>query len=208
YEENIEGCPDWVPTVGIWNQAGYEAAYPTEHCDDSGDTSDPAYGCVSVKTGMSVGPTKAGIDALGDQDPGATWISGDNPDTAEVEKGYVDSPCMNAGTCQAYFGEPGALRPVDISPRILSIAIFDTTAFVNEPCSGTGCGARVVNLGGFFIEGMCFDVFGAGSLPTWCGSVSESKKIVIGRFMKYPGQFLNTGGPTTNSFAQAVRLVR
>jgi hypothetical protein len=157
---------------------------------------------------MSVGPTKAGVNNLIDRDLGATWIVGDDLSTPEIEKGYVDSPCMNAGNCQAYFGDPPVLRPVEISPRIVPIAIFDTTAFTSETCSGTGCVARVVNLGGFFIEGMCFDVYGAGSLPTWCGSVSDSKKIVIGRFMKYPGQNLNTGGPTTNSFAQAVRLVR
>jgi hypothetical protein len=96
---------------------------------------------------------------------------------------------------------------VSISPRIVPIAIFDTSAFANEPCSGTGCVARVVNLGGFFIEGMCNDVYGS-SLPTWCGSTSEAKKIVVGRFMKYPGEFTGTGGPTTSSFSQSVRLVR
>ena len=118
----------------------------------------------------------------------------------------MNSPCMAANNCQAYFGSPKALKPVSISARIVPIAIFDTSAFINETCSGGGCMARVVNLAGFFIEGMCADVF--ATLPSWCGSASEAQKIVVGRFMKYPGQLTGAGGTTTSTFAQAVRLVR
>jgi hypothetical protein len=203
YKDNIESCPTWVPTVSIWNQPGYDAKYPTDNCDAQNAPTDPTLGCLSVKTGMSQGPTTQGVTDLVAQDSGATWVVGDDPSTPDVEKGYVSSPCMTAGTCT----DPNG-NHVSVSPRIVPIAIFDTSAFVDETCSGTGCVARVVNLGGFFIEGMCFDVFGSANLPTWCGSVSDSKKIVIGRFMKYPGQWSMTGGTTTNAFAKAVTLVR
>ena len=209
YRTNVEGCPQWVPTVGIFNPTGYAAAHPGDTCNAQNDPDDPERGCLSVKTGMSQGPTSQGVTTLIGRDPGATWVIGDNPATTEIELGYVNSPCQIANTCQAYFGDPGVLQSVDVSPRIVPIAIFDTTSFVTENCSGSGCVARVVNLAGFFIEGMCDQVYpNQATRPTWCGSNSDANKIVIGRFMKYPGQLSGAGGTTTSTFAQAVRLVR
>jgi len=209
YEDNILGCPPWVPTVGLWNPTGYAAAHPGEQCDDQGDPGDPARGCLSVKPGMSQGKTVSGVNGLVARDSGATWVAGDNPATVEVELGYVNSPCQNANNCMAYFGDPATLQPVTMSPRIVPIAIFNTSDFASESCGGTGCVARVVNLGGFFIEGMCSDVYpNPVTRPTWCGSNSEANKTVIGRFMKYPGQLTGEGGTATSTFATAVRLVR
>jgi hypothetical protein len=210
YKYNIEGCPSWVPTVGIFNPSGYAAKYAPNACNASGDPTDPALGCLSVKTGMSQGPTSQGVDNLVNLDSGAHWVAPgdagyvDNPDTHDDDKGYVVSPCETAGNCMSFEN-----TPLSISPRIVPIAIMETADFIGETCSGTGCVARVVNLAGFFIEGMCDEVYpNPGSRPTWCGSNSDAKKIVLGRFMKYPGQFSGSSGTSVNTFAQEVILVR
>jgi hypothetical protein len=200
--------------VTIWNPSGYESAHPGDHCNAKGDAEDAAYGCVDVLTGVKQGPTSHGVGTVSPPkglvglDPSATWVVGDNPSTPEVEKGYVSGGCMASGTCK-----DSDNQSVAISPRIVPIAIFDTSSYFTEAtvnnCNGTGCVARVVNLAGYFIEGMCSDVYpSAATRPAWCGSNSDAQKIVIGRFMKYPGQWAGTGGPTTSSFSQSVRLVR
>lgn len=187
YGDEIAGCPAWVPTVAIYNNK-----IP---CAAKGDAPDPTQGCVSVKTGMAQGPTSSNVDTLVASDPGAHW------DGTKVTGG-----CMDSNNCT----NPDGLN---ISPRIVPIAVFNTEAYYNESnsgaCSGTGCVAQVVNLIGFFLEGMCDEVYPvAASRPAYCGSNSEAKKAVVGRLIKYPGQLVNTGGTTTSSFAQAVRLVR
>ena len=189
YAAEIAGCPDWVPTVAI-----YDGSYP---CSSRGDTADPSKGCVSVKTGMAAGPTKHGVDDLVAKDPGATW----NGTT-------VTGGCMDTGSCTDDNGVP-----IPLSPRIAPIAVFNTQAYYNEAnsgaCSGTGCVAQVVNLMGFFLEGMCDEVYpNRATRPSYCGTNSEAQKAVVGRLMNYPGQILTSGGTTTSSFARAVRLVR
>jgi hypothetical protein len=192
YNQNIEGCPSWVPVVAL-----YDGTYK---CDSKGDTPDPSRGCVDVKTGMSQGPTSSGVNYLVGLDPSATW----DPTGGLDGRGGVTGGCMSASppNCTGS-GDPA------LSPRAIPIAVFNTSVYYNESasCSGTGCVAQVVNILGFFLEGMCFDVYGA-SAPPYCGTTAESKKTVIGRIMRQPGQALNTGGTTTSSFAQAVRLVR
>lgn len=157
---------------------------------------------------MSVGPTGQGVGDLvaldtarwvGPSDPGYV----NNPDTTDDDLGYVDSLCMDNNSCEDFDG-----NAVSISPRIVPIATFDTSTFASSGCSGSGCVARVVNLVGFFVEGMCSDVYpNAATRPAWCGSSSEANKVVIGRMMKYPGQG-GLGGPAVGSFVQTVRLVR
>lgn len=200
YRENIEGCPSWVPTVAIW-----DGVYK---CDARGDTPDPAKGCLSVKTGMSAGPTSQGVgkesppSGLVGLDPNADWTPTGGPDGL----GHVINGCMDDNSCLNADGQP-----VNVSPRIVPIAVFDTAAYYTESsaCSGGGCVARVTNLMGFFIEGMCDDVYPvAASRPAMCGTGSDPGKTVLGRLMRYPGQGLGTGGPTTSSFIQYVRLVR
>ena len=208
-EENIRSCPTWVPTVGIWNPTGYASNHPGDDCNGQNDPDEPAMGCLSVKPGMSVGPTEHGVDDLVSLDTAHWTKPGDadyvnDPDTTEDDLGYVISACQAAHNCEDWDGNPQS-----ISPRIVPIAVFDTTAFAAQTCSGTGCVARVVNLGGFFIEGMCTDIYPVqASRPAWCGTASEAGKVVIGRFMKYPGQWSGMGGTTTSTFAKAVRLVR
>jgi Flp pilus assembly protein TadG len=187
YSDEIAGCPDWVPTVAI-----YDPTYP---CSSRGDTADPSRGCVSVKTGMAAGPTKQGVDDLVAKDPSAYW----NGTT-------VAGGCMDAGNCD----NPAS---PNLSPRIAPIAVFNTQQYYNEAnggaCNGTTCVAQVVNLMGFFLEGMCDEVYpNPRTRPSYCGSNAEARKAVVGRLMQYPGQILTSGGSTTSSFARAVRLVR
>ena len=59
---------------------------------------------------------------------------------------------MATGTCNNPTG-------VNISPRIAPIAIFDPVSYIDSGCSGNNCVAQVVNLLGFFVEGMCSDVY-------------------------------------------------
>src|SRR4029078_269659 len=95
---------------------------------------------------------------------------------------------------------------VSISPRIVPIALFDTATYVAEAaaCSGTGCVAKISNIVGFFVEGMCDEVY--NSPPPYCGSHPD--KAVVGRFVDYPGTYLSTGGTTTSKVPLSVRLVR
>jgi hypothetical protein len=98
---------------------------------------------------------------------------------------------------------------VPISPRIVPVALFDPAAYWTESlaCSGTNCVAQVSNIFGFFLEGMCDQVYpNQATRPPFCGTNSEAQKTVVGRMMQYPGQY--NGGSTVSSFAKAIRLVR
>jgi hypothetical protein len=183
----ITGCPSFVPVVGI-----YDGSVP---CNSDNDA-DPAHGCLPVKNGTAMGPTmKNGIDVLDALDPLAHWSDADQ----KVEGGCMDTP----GSCVAI--NPAGL---DLSPRIVPIVLFDPLSYYNTGCSGSNCAVRVTNLIGFFIEGSCYDVYG-DAFPPMCGTKkSDAKGVVLGRIINYPGQYLNTGGPTTSSFTQIVRLVR
>jgi len=192
YRAEIAGCPGYVPTVGL-----YDGSIP---CAARGDTPDPERGCISVKTGMAAGPTSQGVGDLIGRDPTSTWDTGTNS---------VSGGCMVVGSCVDENG-----NPTTISPRIAPLALFNTLVYYNEAnsgaCSGTGCVAQVVNLLGFFIEGMCNDVYpNVATRPAYCGTPSEANKAVVGRLMAYPGQTLGSAGPATPaSFIKITRLVQ
>ena len=107
--------------------------------------------------------------------------------------------CMGNLTCQ-------------LSPRIGPIAIFNTAAYVGQAgCNGTGCRAQVSQIIGFFVEGMCNDVYPnqATRPPCTCGTNAESRRMVVGRLMNYPGQWSSeAGNPGPASFVEATWLVR
>jgi hypothetical protein len=191
YEDAIEGCPSWVPSVSIY-KPGYK-------CDEKGDTPDPSQGCISVKTGTSQGKTVEGVEALVALDKDAIWVGGMG--------GHVEGGCTDGLP-----GDCAKINPTgyDFSPRIVPVDLFNVQAYYDEACNGgTGCVVQVSNLMGFFIEGFCSDVYDKDSMPAFCGDKkSEWDKNVLGRIMKYPGDFDNHGGPTTSSFTQFVRLVR
>jgi Flp pilus assembly protein TadG len=185
YKDTITGCPSYVPTVGLYN--------PTVPCGKN-DAPNPEQGCLDVKTGMAQGPTQQGVsgdqDALVKRDPTAYFDTTTNK---------IAGGCMGAGTCE-------------LSPRVVPIAIFDTAAYVNlsATCSGTTCRAQVVNIIGFFVEGMCDEVYpDAATRPVYCGTSAEAQKMVVGRLINYPAQASGiAGAPGPASFITTVKLIR
>ncbi len=101
-----------------------------------------------------------------------------------------------------------------ISPRIVPIAMFNTAAYVvmdaAGACSGGNCVAQVVNIIGFFVEGMCDVVYpDRATRPAYCGTNAEAGKAVVGRLINYPGQATAVAGaPGPASFIQVTMLVR
>ena len=88
--------------------------------------------------------------------------------------------------------------------------MFNTAVYAASGCSGTNCVAQVVNLLGFFVEGMCDDVYpSAATRPSYCGSNAEAQKAVVGRLMAYPGQFSGVSGSAgPSTFLKVTRLIR
>jgi len=184
YNDEISGCPNWVPTVGLYE--------PGTACSTTSDT-DPEKGCLNVKTGVKQGPTVQGVADLIAYDPGATWDSGTNS---------VTGGCTSAGTCST--ANP---LGIPISPRIVPIALFDPGSYAAGGFNGNGGMARVINLLGFFVEGMCSDVY--VTPPAWCGTGADPSKTVVGRLMAYPGQSDSASGSAgPNTFLKITRLIR
>ena len=152
-----------------------------QECDDPTDQ-DPALGCVSSKTGMSQGPTSQGVTDLINLDASAYWdTSTDRVVTSHLIK----------------------------SPREVPIVIFHTNDYVASGCSGTNCVVKVVNIMGFFVEGMCDAVMAAGDLEptTYC---DDPAKTVVGRLVAQASQFRGGRGESSPGagFMQIYRLVR
>lgn len=186
YEDTITGCPSYVPTVGF-----YDGEVP---CATRGDEPNPEKGCLDVKPGMAQGPTRRGVNTIVARDSTATF----NPSTNEIDGG-----CMAA--------EPPTC---DLSPRIVPVALFNTAAYVAMDaagaCSGGNCVAQVVNIMGFFVEGMCDDVYpNPATRPAYCGTNAQAGKSVVGRIINYPAQASAVAGaPGPASFLQTTILVR
>ena len=65
----------------------------------------------------------------------------------------------------------------------------------------------MINLLGFFVEGMCSDVY--VTPPAWCGTGADPSKTVVGRLMAYPGQSDSASGSAgPNTFLKITRLIR
>jgi hypothetical protein len=203
YRDDIRGCN---PTaVGIAAEAETCAGYPT-----SGTTVDEAKaGCLGVSGGLSAGPTDQGIEDNGGggalnpvvrQDSGARWNwSATGPE----------------GQVGAVVNGSGALNMS--SPRIRPAAVFDITAYMNNAgCknqSGTGCVVKVVNIIGFFVEGMCDTVRDAGGLDDGVNCNPDNNKArneVVGRIVTLPASYATGSGEVTEdaAFLQVIRLVR
>jgi hypothetical protein len=152
-----------------------------QECDDPTDHN-PEQGCVSAKTGMSQGPTSLGVGDLLALDAGAYW----NTSTNQVVTSFINK-----------------------SPREVPIVLFHTSDYAASGCSGTNCVVKVVNIMGFFVEGMCNDVMAQGRLDatTYC---DEPDKTVVGRMVASAAQYRGGRGesPPGTSFLQIYRLVR
>ncbi len=138
-----------------------------------------AKGCFGVKPGGTTGPTRQGIETLTSRDSGASYVTG---------TGIVGS----------------AFSPPTKSPRVVPIGMIDIDDYLSRnPTGGTGT-VRLVNIYGFFIEGM-----GDVDEATGAMTLNSNGKAVLGRIITIPA--LATGSsplPASASFLRTIILVR
>jgi hypothetical protein len=162
-------------------------------------------GCLSVKTGWVEGPAEQGIFNGGAgvttplvlQDEDAVWTWGKNCGPATTTGCVVKSISDDTSNMT--------------SARIRPLPIINNTEYIAAGCSGTGCIAKVVNIVGFFVEGLCDDVKAAGGLDPGndCDPGSNDKGQVVGRIVTLPGKLTGTGMPVDeSSFVKVIQLVR
>lgn len=134
---------------------------------------------VDTETGAKTGPTAQGVRDLIAQDPAATW----NTSTNEVQ----NSCTMATPSCGS------------ISPRVVVVAVFDPDDFAKRsatndrsPCAGGGQCVKIVNLFGFFIEGV------------------DNSGNVLGRLTEQQGEYIEGGWNVgdAGAFLWAFRLIQ
>jgi Flp pilus assembly protein TadG len=174
--------PGWFMAVDLPGAGGGYPSGASVYRDNIGS-------CVGVsvsigdklptETGNMVGPTRQGVLDLVALDPGATF---------DTNSKQVSGGCMGAGTC-------------DLSPRVVPVALFDADDYQRRNlandwsgtpgCPGGGSCVTVVNILGFFVEGM-------------------SGNDVVGYMLTVPGDFLNGKGTvnTAASFSTVIQLIR
>jgi Putative Flp pilus-assembly TadE/G-like len=174
YRENIQTCG------GLPNSY----ASPDTVCPNNIGNDDMAFwaarGCYATEPGNKVGPTAQGIEALIARDPGASWSGG----TGGTVVGSTYSPATS-------------------SPRVVPIGVIDINHFMSQDPSGANGVLKMVNIYGFFIEGMG-EVYADGTME-----VKNGGKAVIGRIMTIPST--GTGFatvPTAAAFLLKIILVR
>jgi hypothetical protein len=154
---------------------------------------DEPNGCITVKPGVTQGPVSAGIDYLYNQDTAARW----NP----------TAPGPTGPDGGAIVGGQGMS-----SPRIRPLVVVDINHYDDQKCGGSGCIAKVANIIGFFVEGMCGDVEKRGDLDD--GMLCDPKtknKDVVGRIVTIPGVYATGGTGSVDqsaAFVKVIRLVR
>ena len=155
-------------------------ALPETVCPTNIGNADAAYwaarGCYATEPGNMVGPTRQGIEVLIARDAGASWGT----------DGVVGS----------------AFDPPTRSPRVVPIGVIDIDHFLSQDPSGANGVLKMVNIYGFFIEGM-----GDIDPNTGAMSLNPSGKAVIGRIMTIPA----TGASsltTVSTFLNSIILVR
>lgn len=137
-----------------------------------------ARGCYGVEPGNMVGPTKQGVDAVVARDPAAYWSNG----------GVQSS----------------AFTPATKSPRVVPIGVLDINDYMSRNPSGSGGVLKLVNIYGFFIEGMG-DIRADGTIEF----PKPGGKAVIGRIMTVPSMSAGSSTlPAEASFLRQIILVR
>ena len=135
-------------------------------------------GCFGTEPGNMVGPTAQGIEDLVARDPGASW--GGN--------GIVGS----------------AFSPGTASPRVVPIGLLDINWFLAQDPTGANGVIRLVNIYGFFIEGM-----GDVNVNTGVMTLNPNGRAVIGRIMTIPSMSRGSSTlPNAASFLRRIILVR
>ncbi len=125
-----------------------------------------------------VGPTAQRLEELIARDPSAVW--GGNGITGS------------------------AFSPATSSPRVVPIGVLDIDNFLSQDPSGANGVLRLVNIYGFFIEGM-----GDVDVTTGAMSLSANGRSVIGRLMTIPSTASGQSSlPASASFLRTIILVR
>jgi hypothetical protein len=159
-------------------------ANPATVCPNSipNNWTDTAYwaarGCYRVQTGATVGSTRNSIEALVAQDASAHWSNGD------IAGSNWDPPSS--------------------SPRVVPVGVMDIDWYLSKDPTGNNGVLRMVNIFGFFIEGM-------GDVDRNTGAITlrSNGQSVIGRVMTLPATAVgNSSLPGNASFLVTVRLVR
>lgn len=184
YGANIVSCNGYPVSIAA---AGTVCPEPSAIATFDDKVAWAAKGCVRVQTGIIQGQTISGIEELFNRDPAARW-----------------NPSMNGGA-----GGIGnsSFTP---SPRIVPIAVMDIDAYLSVDPSGSGGVIKVVNIFGFFIEGMG-DVAADGTIIFDPNDPLKNKnKVVVGRIMTLPGLALAGQAPINQNaaFLQSILLVR
>jgi hypothetical protein len=137
-----------------------------------------ARGCYRVQTGATVGSTRNSIEALMARDPSAVWSNGD------IAGSTYDPPSS--------------------SPRVVPVGVMDIDWYLSQDPTGNNGVLRMVNIFGFFIEGM-----GNVDRDTGAITLAANGQSVIGRVMTIPATATgNSTLPGNASFLVTVRLVR
>ena len=157
-------------------------ASPDTVCPATIGNDDAAYwaarGCFATEPGNMVGPTRQGIEDLVARDPGAYWGAG--------------------GVAGSTFD------PATSSPRVVPIGLLDIDYFLSQDPSGANGVVRLVNIYGFFIEGM-----GNVDVNTGAMSLGGNGTSVIGRLMTIPSTASGQSSlPQSASFLRTIILVR
>jgi len=152
-------------------------ASPETVCPASIGNANAAYwatqGCFGTEPGNMVGPTSHGIETLVARDPSANWVQG---------TGVVGS----------------AFSPATSSPRVVPIGVIDINHFLAQDPSGSNGVLKMVNIYGFFVEGM-----GDINETTGAMTLRAAGKAVIGRIMTIPA----TGSSSLNNSATFMRSI-
>jgi hypothetical protein len=153
----------------------------TQPCPANISNGDAAYwatqGCFATEPGNMIGPTSGGIQELIARDPGASWGA------AGIQHSAFDPPTS--------------------SPRVVPIGVMDIDNFLSQDPSGSNGVLRLVNIFGFFVEGM-------GDVDPVTGATTlGAGSAVIGRLMTVPSTQIGSGALSDSaSFMRTVILVR
>lgn len=154
----------------------------TQPCPANIGNLDAAYwatqGCFATEPGNMTGPTRDGIEELIARDRNASW----------GRSGIQNS----------------AFDPPTSSPRVVPIGVLDIDNFLAQDPSGGNGILRLVNIYGFFVEGM-------GDVDPSTGAITLGHgQSVVGRLMTVPSTA--TAGlatlPQNASFLRTIILVR
>ena len=179
YGENILSCNGYPTAIAAPGTVCPPAGSLVSHDDK---VYWAARGCVRVQTGVIQGQTRAGIREIIGQDITARW-----------------STTMNGG-------QGGVSSPYSPSPRIVPVSVMDVGQYLQSDPNGSGGVIRIVNIFGFFIEGM-------GDIDRRTGAIifdpnnplCQNCQTVVGRLVALPGRF--TGSSTIDEDAAFLRTI-